>query len=344
MLLNFYKSYIRIDTYRCRRLNYFLAWMSKILYTNTIGMKRLLCCLALAVSFALNAQEIQVQVLKDQVSADTISATFGEEVSSKDPQGRRAFSQWVIQQLDSKRFLLEEPALFLFSFKVDEKGAVKKVQTKLAQNKKIGSEIERIIKLSPSWKPYAKCGVAQATLEYFGIVLQPSKGDGEALRLGFYIPPQYPKDGISGFIASIDKKLKDPDFRYEAQKQLTVDRTVQLELMIDREGKLSVFCNSETPVDLAQLIKKKVQKSEPWIPGLYLTKPAPYKFALSYTLSAWDESKEGEKVEETKRAESSVNKEIQRRADERARQSDVDAMRSGSGSSGGGGGSGGRIR
>lgn len=291
----------------------------------------------------LTAQDIQVVPSKDEISSDTVCAKFGKEISQKDPFGRRAFAQWIISQIDTKNFKLEEPALFIFSFKVDDMGEVKKVKRLTAQNEKLADLIERTIERSPVWTPYVSNGKARLTHEFFGIVFQPSKGDGESLRPGYFIAPQYPNDGVSGYMDLIDKKIKNSDFRFDIKEYIKRDLDVHFSIHIDQEGKVHAKIDPLIDVDLAGMLKRKLEKSDKWLPGLYLTKPVAYDFNLSILIPAWNEEKEGEKIEDRKREESGVNKEIQRRAAERERQAQADAMRAASGGNGGGGG-GGRNR
>lgn len=297
----------------------------------------------LAVRGLLPAQDIQVVPAKDQILNDTICAKYGTEFSQKDPFGRRVFAQWLLSQMDTRNITLEEPVLIIVGFKVDESGKVKKVKQIFAQNSELADMVEKTIDRSAPWIPYVKNGKPTTTHELFGIVFQPAKAKGENLRPGYFIAPQYPKDGINGYIDLVDKKIKNADFRFDIKEYIKQDLNVQFTVNIDQEGKVKVKTDAQTDPDLAFLLKKKLEKSEKWIPGLYLTKPIGYAFQLSYVIPAWNEEKEGEKIQEGRKEESTVNKEIQRRAAERERQAEFEAARAASGSGGGGGG-GGRIR
>jgi hypothetical protein len=137
----------------------------------------------------------------------------------------------------------------------------------------------------------------------------------------------------------IDKKIKNADFRFDIKEYIKKDLEIHFSIHIDQEGRIHAKIDPLVDDDLAAMLKRKLEKSDRWLPGLYLTKPIAYDFNLSYLIPAWNEEKEGEKIEDRRREESGVNKEIQRRAAERERQSEADAMRAASG-----GGGGGRIR
>lgn len=304
-------------------------------------MKEFLLCTIFAFGMAstmLTAQDIQVIPQKEFLLADTLGARFGAEFTSKDPMGRRAFAQWLTANVDLSDIRLQDFAVTIFGFKVDENGKLKKIKILYKQHANLAEKLEKALEKSPAWIPMKENGKNVSSSEVFGIIFQQAKDN--TLKPAYFVSPQYPKDGVGGYMDHVDKILKDPDFRFQIKEYISRDQNLVFEFLIDKEGKLHAKVQNAVSEDFAAQIKRKLERSDKWIPGLYLTRVMPYSFSYSYQIKAWNEALEGEKIEQSKDTETSATKEQQRRAAERQRQSEIDAMRQ----AGGGGGGAGRNR
>lgn len=267
------------------------------------------------------AQDIVVEPIKDYLRADSVHAKYGEIFSGNDPFGRKTFAQWIVKDAELFNIELDKPVLFVAQFTVDHKGRNKKVKVLQKGNVNAAKLLATAIEEAPRWKPYFRDGVPIATEETIAIVLLPPKSPGGDLRGGTSIAPIYPKDGIGGFLAWLDSKIKDSDWRYDHAALLRKKLKLQVRFTVGINGELSCEAEGEATANIKSAVAKLFEKCELWQPGIFVTRPCPYNFVIPIEIPAWNEKLEGEKIiRQSQQKKTQVQLELEKRYQERQQQ------------------------
>jgi hypothetical protein len=177
------------------------------------------------------------------------------------------------------------------------------------------------IEEAPRWKPYRRDGVSVATDETIAIVLLPPKVPGGELRGGTSVAPLYPKDGIIGFLAWVETRIADQDWRYDHSSLLRKKLKLQVRFTVQINGELTCAVEGETTEKIKLAVNKLFAKCELWQPGIYVTRLCPYSFVIPVEIAAWNEKLEGEKIiRQSQQKKTQLQLEMERRYQDRQQQ------------------------
>lgn len=279
-------------------------------------------CLFSCLSYGrVYAQDIVVEPNKSYLLADSVHAKFGDVYSEADPLGRKALVQWLGKQAKLDDMDIARPVLFVSQFTVDTLGRVRKIKVLQKGYPKAAKRLTDALELSAGWVPYAMNGMRMETEEQLALVLLPPRNPGGEVRLGATVAPLYPTEGIAGFIAWFDAKVKESDWRSEQAALLKKKLKLKLQFTILTNGKVICACLEGGNPKLEAAINKLLSKSEDWQPGLYFSRLCPYQLNFPIELAAWNERIEGEKInrrEPPKKTQ--LQRELERRYQDRQQQ------------------------
>lgn len=256
----------------------------------------LIVCLML-IAVVSKAQNISVEPVKDFLRGDTLHAKYGTVFTENDPYGRKTFAQWIVKDAELFHIELSKPVLFVAQFTVDYKGRNKKVRVLNKGNSAAAKLLTTAIEEAPRWMPFKQNGVSVPTEETLAIMLLPSKTPDGELRGATSIAPQYPEDGIVGFLNWVESRENDPDWRYSNANLLKKNLNLQVRFTIQINGEMTCVVEDEVNEKLKAAIHKLFAKCALWQPGIYVTRLCPYSFVLPIQIPAWNEKMEGETIE-----------------------------------------------